>query len=150
MATRRWVAWLNALFPNLRRDGFTVVGPQSDLYNCIAYAAGDASQWWAHIPGRYWPSHATRSERLESLIEVFAGLGFEQCHDSQVEEGYQKVTLYEERGAWTHAALQMPNGHWRSKMGEGPVIEHPNPESLSAGPYGDATTFMRKSVQPAD
>ena len=144
MATPRWITGLNALFPNLRNEGFTVVGSQSDLYNCIAYAVGDTSQWWDHTPQRYWPVYATRSERIESLIEVFAGLGFEQCHDSQVEEGYQKVALYEEQGVWTHAALQMPNGRWRSKMGEGPVIEHLSLESLSGGPYGDATTYMRR------
>jgi hypothetical protein len=55
---------------------------------------------------------------------VFAGLGYEQCDDSSVEAGCQKVALYETQDVWTHAATQMPNGAWRSKMGEGPVIEH--------------------------
>ena len=133
MAMSRWMTWLNVSFPNLRNEGFTVVDPPSDRYNCIAYAAGDTRQWWDYTPGRYWPPHATRSESIASLREVFAGLGYEQCDDSRIEDGYQKVALYELQGAWTHAAAQMPNGAWRSKMGEGPVIEHRSPESLDGG-----------------
>ncbi len=140
------MTWLNMSFPKLRDEGFTVIDPPSDLYNCIAYVAGDASQWWDHTTRRYWPSYAMRSERIESLIEVFAGLGFERCNDSQVEDSYQEVALYEEQGLWTHAALQMPNGLWRNKMGRGPLIEHLNPESLSRGPYGDPAVFMRRTL----
>ena len=149
MATRRWMTWLNVSFPNLRNEGFVMVEPPSSVYNCIAYAAGDTSQWWAHLPNRYWPSHATRSNGIASLREVFAGMGFEQCDDSRVEGGYQKVALYEEHGIWAHAAVQLPNGAWRSKMGRGPVIEHRSPESLAGGDYGDPTVFMRRPQAPA-
>ena len=137
MATSRWLTWLNVSFPNLRREGFTVVDPLSEVYNCIAYAAGDTCEWWSHVPGSYWPPHATRSDSIASLLEVFVGLGYEQCDDSSVETGHQKVALYETQGVWTHAAVQMPNGTWRSKMGEGPVIEHRSPESLAGGVYGE-------------
>lgn len=146
MATPRWMTWLNVSFPNLRNEGFTVVDPPSDLYNCVAYAAGDTSRWWAHIPSRYWPPHATRSERIESLQEVFIGLGFEESGNGSVEPGYQKIALYEEQGAWEHASVQMPNGAWRSKMGEGPVIEHRSPASLAGGMYGDVRCFMRRPL----
>ena len=149
MATSRWLTWLNVSFPNLRSEGFTVVDPLSEVYNCIAYAAGDTSQWWSHIPGSYWLPYATRSDSIVSLLEVFVGLGYEQCDGSCVEDSYQKVALYETQGVWTHAAVQLPNGAWRSKMGEGPVIEHRSPESLSGGIYGNATVFMRKTVSAA-
>ena len=140
------MTWFNVSFPNLRHEGFTVVDPPSDTYNCIAYAAGDTSQWWAYISDSYWPPCATRSELIASLLEVFAGLGYEQCDDSRIEDGYQKVALYETQGVWTHAAVQMPSGVWRSKMGEGPVIEHRSAESLSGGPYGDVHCFMRRPL----
>ena len=133
-------------FPNLRNEGFTVVDPPSDAYNCIAYAAGDTSQWWDHTPRGYWPSFATRSKRIESLREVFAGLGFEECEDDSLETGWQKVALYEDHGAWQHASIQMTNGAWRSKMGRGPVIEHRSPESLSGGPYGYPKVHMAKLI----
>ena len=146
MAISRWMTWFSVSFPNLRSEEFTVVEPPSEQYNCIAYAAGDTSQWWAHIPGSYWPPHATRSASVASLREAFAGLGYEQCDDSRVEDGYQKVALYETEGVWTHAAMQVPNGAWRSKMGEGPLIEHRSPESLAGGPYGNVHCFMRRPL----
>jgi len=140
------MTWLNISFPNLRNEGFTVIDPPSDRYNCIAYAAGDTSQWWDHTPRRYWPSWAMRSAQIESLQEVFAGLGFGECHDGSLEAGYEKVALYEDDGEYQHASIQMPNGAWRSKMGPGPVIEHRSPGSLSGGPYGNATIHMRRAA----
>ena len=142
------MTWLNVSFPNLCNEGFIVIDPPSDLYNCISYAAEDTSQWWDHTLRRYWPSYATRSERIESLQEVFNGLGFQECKDDSVEPGYQKIALYEDQGAWEHASVQMPNGAWRSKMGKGPVIEHRSPGSLSGGPYGNATVYMRRAANP--
>ena len=73
-------------------------------------------------------------------------MGFAQCDDGTFQSGYQKIALYEDQGAWEHATIQMPNGAWRSKMGEGPVIEHRSPESLSYGPYGNPTVYMRRVV----
>ena len=76
-------------------------------------------------------------------------MGFEECIDASFEPGYQKVALYQDHGAWQHASVQNPNGAWRSKMGEGPVIEHLNPESLSGGMYGSPTIYMRRTIDQA-
>ena len=144
MDTARWAQLLITAFPNLPSEDFEIVGQPSDRYNCIAYAAGDAGKRWDPNGNYYWPPWATRTDRTESLVEVFAGLGFEQCYDGQAEDGYQKVALYEVQGEAKHAAVQIPSGRWRSKMGNGPVIEHRSPESLSEGPYGSATIYMRR------
>ena len=146
MATSSWTSLITGAFPSLVSEGFEIVDLPSTHYNCIAYAAGDTTEWWEHTRRRYWPPYATRSNSIASLREVFAGLGYEQCDDSRAEDGYRKIALYETQGVWTHAAVQMPNGAWRSKMGEGPVIEHRSPESLSGGIYGNATVYMRKSI----
>ena len=150
MASSSWADILAHVFPRLTSEGFEVVGQPSARYNCIAYAAGDVSEWWEPSVGRYWPDYATRSDRIESLIEVFAGLGFGQCQDSSLESGYEKVALYEEEGVLKHAALQTPDGRWRSKMGRGPVIEHRSPESLSGGMYGSPTIYMRRQTAAGD
>ena len=65
---------------------------------------------------------------------------------SKSELGCQKMTLYDVQGEFQHASIQMPNGRWRSKMGQGPVIEHRNPESLSDGIYGNPTAYMRRAL----
>ena len=137
---------LIAAFPKLSSEDFQIVDQPSRRYNCIAYAAGDTTEWWWPDGINYWPPWATRDNRMGSLKEVFAGLGYDPCDDSDAEDGYQKVALYEVWGKFEHAAAQMPNGRWRSKMGRGPVIEHRSPESLSGGMYGDATNTMRRVV----
>ena len=147
MATSRWTSLITGAFPNLAREGFQIIDQPSTRYNCIAYAAGDTSKWWEDTERRYWPSHGSRSAAIASLREVFVGLGYEQCDDSSIDDRYQKVALYETQGAWTHTAVQMPNGAWRSKIGEGPVIEHRSPASLSGGMYGEPTVFMRRATE---
>ena len=145
MDTPRWAQILSIAFPTLSREGFQIVAQPSDKYNCIAYAAGDFHNWWDNNLVRYWPAHAARSSGVESLVEVFAGLGFERCEDGRSEDGIQKIALYaNSAGDWTHAAVQQPNGRWRSKMGGGPLIEHHSPESLSDGPYGKVHCIMRR------
>ena len=137
-----WGRLIIAAFPNLASEGFEIVGEPTTEYNCIAYAAGDTDNGWWPDEDDYWPPWATMDNRMESLEEAFAGLEYELCDDSIAEEGYQKVALYGFQGRFEHAALQMPNGLWRSKMGPGPVIEHRSPESLSGGPYGEVHRFM--------
>lgn len=133
-------------FRRLSYEGFEIVGEPSKRYNCIAYAAGDTTNPWSHHEDDYWPEYATRSADIQSLVAVFAGLGFVQCEDSSLEKGYEKVALFEKQEEWMHAALQTPNGRWRSKMGQGPVIEHRTPESLSGGMYGNPTIYMRRAL----
>ena len=142
----RWVQMLISKFPQLAGEHYEIVDAPTEQYNCIAYAAGDTSRWWDYNENYHWPDHASRSNSMESLKQVFLGLGFEQCNDSRLENGYQKVALYEQQGCWTHAAIQMPNGRWRSKMGQGPVIEHQSPQSLSSGTYGEPTIYMRRAT----
>ena len=146
MDTPSWADLLVEAFPNLASEGFETVGQASELYNCIAYVAEDTSKWWWPDGTNYWPPWATLDTKMESLKEALAGLGYEQCDDSDPEDGYQKVALYEIQGRFQHAAVQMSNGRWRSKMGQGPVVEHRNPESLSGGPYGNPKVFMRRAT----
>ena len=145
MATSRWAPALIAAFPNLSGEAFEIVEQPSGSYNCIAYAANDTSQRWDPNTGDYWPPWAPADNRIDSLKQVFAGLGYEECEDSRLEDGYLKIALYgEEEGEAKHAAVQMPDGAWRSKLGYGPVIEHRSPESLADGIYGGVHCFMRR------
>ena len=145
MDTPRWAQMLIEAFPNLSEEDFEIVEQSSERYNCIAYAAGDVTESWWPNANSYWPPWATDDNRIDSLKEVFAGLDYEQCDDSKAEDGYEKVALYEIQGRFEHAAAQMSNGRWRSKMGQGPVIEHLSPESLSGGMYGNPTIYMRRA-----
>lgn len=135
---------LTRAFPKLVSEGYEIICPPSDAYNCIAYAAGDTSQIWDDDQPNYWPPGVERSPTIDGLVAVFRRLGFKRCRSNRLEAGYQKVALYSQQGNWTHAALQMPNGLWRSKMGAGELIEHQSPLSISGPEYGNPYTYMRK------
>lgn len=131
-------------FPNLVSDGYRETSMADDDYNCIAYAAGDMKRWWSHLPGYEWP--ATRSPKIESLVQVFAGLGYEVCDDLEVEDGYEKVALYARNGMWKHAARQDDSGKWVSKLGPDEDIEHTTPEGLTGSHYGEVHCIMRRPI----
>ena len=79
------------MLPGLMASGFQITSPESGVYNCIAWAAGDNTDWWDYSPGRYWPEWATRSPEIEALVQVFAGLGYAICDNGEKEEGYDDV-----------------------------------------------------------
>ena len=97
--TSRWAQLLITAFPRLASEGFEIVERASDQYNYIPYVVGDTTKTWWPNGIDYWPPKvATRDNTVESLEEALASLGYEQCHDSNVEAGYQKVALYGFRG----------------------------------------------------
>ncbi len=141
--------WIDDQFPRLASEGYQLTSEPSLDYNCIAYAAGYTDRWWTHTDGPedeyYWPEFATRTPFIHSLIEVFAGLGYEPCESPDQETGYAKVALYvDEQGQWTHAAVQLPDGSWSSKLGPDEDIRHQTPESLIGASYGAVHCIMRR------
>ena len=44
----------------------------------------------------------------------------------------------------THAARQLPNGKWTSKLGKAEDVEHESPEDVAGGVYGEVVQFMRR------
>ena len=134
-------------FPKLVDEEFEIICPASDRYNCVAYAAGDTGQPWSDEPEDYWPPQVARNPSIAGLENLFRWLGFKKCNGPKLEASYQKVALYASQGLWTHAALQMPNGRWRSKLGIGVLIEHRTPLSVTGDLYGNVYLCMRKKSQ---
>lgn len=148
MATPNHATHLTRIFPNLWGGGYAVIGPPSDQYNCIAYAAGDTSQHWEDDnPNSYWHPDAKRGTTTADLAVLFRKLGFKKCGGPRLEPKYQKVALYGKQVLWTHAALQTSNGRWRSKLGkEGELIEHGTPDDLIGDEYGRPYMYMQKLI----
>jgi hypothetical protein len=131
-------------FPHLTPDNHHITSPPTTVYNCIAWAAGDTTRWWQ--PGRYWPVPAT-DYGIGVLEAAFLKLGFEVCDSDGVEVGFEKVALYAESGfLYTHAARQLPDGRWTSKLGRGEDIEHDTPDVLAGGIYGEVVQFVRRAI----
>jgi len=77
---------------------------------------------------------------------MFESLGYVPCEGSQLEPGFEKVALYAAGMFYTHAARQLPNGLWTSKLGKAEDIEHDAPDDLAGGLYGEVVQIMRRPV----
>lgn len=136
-------------FPNLTAHNHRIAGSPTLEYNCIAWAAGDDRQnWWPASRG-YWPSGVSNQPTVPAFVAAFASLGYEVCSDGAPEPGFEKVALYAAAGAGgalipTHAARQLPDGRWSSKLGKRELIEHDTPDDVSGPLYGAPVEYLRR------
>lgn len=101
--------------------------PATPEYNCIAFAANEDFRWWWPIPqdSYYWPENVPREENLEAFVKAFETLGYLVCDNDNLERGFEKVAIYvDDLGKPKHAARQLRNGKWISKLGNYIDVEH--------------------------
>jgi hypothetical protein len=134
------------LLPNLTVANYRITSPSSWQYNCIAWAVGITDSWWWPVPGRFWPADVAREETLAAFVAALATRGFSTCSFSEVELGLEKIALYSAGDLPTHAARQLSNGWWTSKLGPSFDIEHANLEALAGGIYGDPVAFLGRGI----
>jgi len=104
-----------------------VISPATSEYNCIAWAANEDFRWWWPIPEKlyYWPENTPREETLEAFVKAFETLGYVACDNDNVEHGFEKVAIYVDKsGKPKHAAKQLRNGKWTTKLGNYIDVEH--------------------------
>jgi hypothetical protein len=134
-------------FPNLTREGYVETSPASLEYNCIAWAAGDEARWWwpdANFTA-FWPPDVPRAETMSAFTEAFETLGYELCENRDLEPDFVKIALYAKDGKPTHAARQLPDGQWTSKLGDYIDITH-TLRGLEGPIYGGVAVFMKRHV----
>lgn len=146
--SHNYIERLTFLFPNLNNKQFSITSPPDTKYNCIAWAAGDITDWWDPDEDHYWPPSVPREVTLDAVIGAFKTLGYEECRNEIFEPGHEKVAVYgkEDNGNIlpTHAARQLKDGQWTSKLGELVDIKHSHPEDLSGNIYGKPIAFLRR------
>jgi hypothetical protein len=134
-------------FPRLTPRNHRVTSPATAIYNCIAWAVEDVEHWWQ--PGEYWfPADWPKDDfSLSALEQALEALEYEDCAmDAGLEPGFVKVALYGVGFFYTHAARQLANGKWTSKLGRGEDIEHDSPDDVAGGVYGAVMSIMRRRV----
>ena len=136
-------------FPNSLTEPFIITSPQTTSYNCIAWACEDDSKWY--WPDRtnfyYWPPDLPRDETLSSFIRLFQLFNYERCSNGEFEEGFTKIAIYTDiHKKPTHAARQLENGWWTSKLGQSIDICH-SIHSMSDGFYGNVEVFMKRKIK---
>jgi hypothetical protein len=138
---------LEDVFPNLRTTGYAIKSPQDSTCNCIAWAANETDRWWWPNPFYYWPNGVPRMETLEAFALAYATLGFTPCEDATLELGYEKIVIYvNSEGVPTHAARQLPNGRWTSKLGKYEDIEHVETSGLDSPVYGSVAIVLKRPL----
>ena len=137
---------IQACFSKPRADSFEITGHATRKYNCIAWAAEDTSQWWWPEPSGYWPDGVAEELTLAAFVQAFGALGYVPCDSPILERRSVRVASYVKNGVPTHAARQLPNGRWTSKLGPSERIEHDFDalEGNGLHEYGQITQIMSR------
>ena len=133
-----WIRVASATFPRLTVRNCRPTSPVDENYNCIAWAVGDQEHWWWPDPLflNYWPPEVPREESLQAFERALGLAGYVERSDARVDVGKEKVAIYaSSSGMPTHAARQVADGWWASKLGENIDIEH-QLEALDGPEYG--------------
>ena len=139
---------LEHLFPRLAGNNYEITSPPTGHYNCIAWAAGEMQRWW--WPGEnedmeYWPPGVIREGTQHAFEAAFATLGYKVCESEVFEEGYQKIALFANDDGPSHAARQLSNGRWTSKLGRLEDVEHAL-HDLEGLQYGAVVRIMMRNA----
>jgi hypothetical protein len=132
-------------FPNLEKEGWQQTSAASEKYNCIAWAAGQQAQWWwpYHHPVYYWPEGVPRELSVDRFVQAFASVGLEPCEHEDLEPGFEKVAIFAIDRKPTHAARQLPDGQWTSKLGKNIDITH-SLRGLEGPVYGQVAGYLKR------
>jgi hypothetical protein len=137
---------MHTLFPHLVGEGYTETSPATSDYNCIAWAAGaTGAYWWPDedFVG-FWPEGVVREVTLEAFRTAFQSLGYAHSDDGALEPGFLKVAFYARDGKPTHAARQLSDGSWTSKLGCEIDVIH-TLRGLEGPLYGQVAGFMKRA-----
>ena len=138
---------LQILFPGLRTTPFRVTSSADCKYNCIAWAANDANDWWwpeGKAAGAVWPDSAVREVTLNAFTTAFGTIGYIGEGEESLEPGVEKIALFADTtGMPTHAARQLPSGAWTSKLGNAEDIEH-ELRALEGEIYGTVALILKR------
>jgi hypothetical protein len=58
-----------------------------------------------------------REVTVSAFVQLYSTLGYTACQDGSLELGFEKVAIYALGKVVKHAARQLPNGKWTSKLG---------------------------------
>ena len=129
-------------FPVLRGLPHEQTSEESSDYNCFAWAAGVTTIRWDPNEPYYWP--VERSSSQEALIAVFESIGYRRCSSRRLTKTFRKIALYSLDGVMTHAAVQLEDGMWSSKLGDGIDLKH-TLVGLEGSTYGRVFQIMKRS-----
>jgi hypothetical protein len=140
---------LERIFPGLANGDYRITSPFDSDYNCIAWVAGDTQHWWwpgPDLESEYWPDGVAREVTVDAFRAAFVALGYAPCANENLEAGFEKVALFADlQRKPTHAARQLSNGRWTSKLGKREDLEHAL-RDLAGAIYGSVALILKRPV----
>jgi hypothetical protein len=133
-------------FPGLTDDNHKKTSDFDPRYNCIGWAAGTKLFWWpkpAQGMNRYWPPGVPQNETIEAFVKAFEFKGYTECADGSFEAGFEKVALFAKNDVPKHAARQVDEYCWTSKLGSHFDIEH-ELKSVEGDHYGKVVRYLKR------
>jgi hypothetical protein len=91
----------------------------------------------------YWPERAPRKYTVDAYTEAFRAVGYEATANMQAGSTSGSVALFAKDGSPTHAARQLNELTWTSKLGREVDISH-ELDGLTGDCYGEVARRMRK------
>lgn len=132
-------SWAHKDLPHLDSTNHELTSDCTTSYNCIAWAMGENDAWWWPSEDSFWPND-DKGPTLGTFERMLAARGFARCPDGALVAGMEKVVIYtvgEGRSLKvTHAARQLDDGRWASKIGNCEDIEHHTVKAVRGPLYG--------------
>lgn len=154
MTQTDWRSRVEDQVPRLAQRNYLLKSKPSVRYNCIAWAAGDGTRIWSPTligSGVYWPPGIPAFPTLSGTAEAFEMCGYTACGPTlppRDPERCEMVAIFTNRlGEPLHAARQLANGVWVSKLGDHCDIEHDDVDAVGGGLYGEPALFMERRRQ---
>lgn len=97
--------------------------------------------------GHYWPAAAPLEYTVAAYVAAYETLGYSPCDDDALLNGVEKVAVFAENGVPKHAARQLQDGSWVSKLGQAHDIVHQAAEDVGGSSYGEPVAFVAR-VRP--
>lgn len=124
---------------------YVLTSPIDRKYNCIAWTFRDKTKYWWPSPFFYWPSGVPREVTIEAFKQLYIFNGYIVCNNSNLEVGYEKVAIYAKNTIPTHAAKQLDNGKWTSKLSDEEDVEHDSLEDLIVL-FGNIEVILKRKI----
>lgn len=97
----------------------------------------------------FWPPNVPREITIDAFIRAYGTVGYTVCGEGDLEAGFEKIALYAKRMPWgdvepTHAARQLPDGTWTSKLGPCEDVNHKTVADVNGPAYGGPVQFLKR------
>ncbi len=137
---------ISSQFPLLTKSNHVITSPKDQSYNCIAWSLKFNACWfWPSAFPAYWPIPHNGQATLATFSAMYAHYGYTLTASFTYQPNFARIAVYVLNGKITHAAYQVNEVMWASKLGSEEDILH-ELHALDGPTYGQPLHFFEKLV----